>query len=375
MYLLKEFLETSTIHGLAYISTAPSKLSKAFWLLVVIFGFSTAFYLINNSYTEWEASPIATSISTHPISELDFPTITVCAPEGSNTALNYDLARARNITLNETDRERLINLTKEMLIDKPSSDFVKLARALANEKNILELFDRKPSLTYPIPSPENGFEIVSSQLDGSYKTPGFKQQNSCNDAFQQIHFVLLLPLVVMGNGEGAVLDINIEVDVNENWQVEYRKGAKYVLYGKKHGKKTWQKAEEFCTEKNGHLATIDTPTEKLILKADAGNIQAKSWIGGTDMAIEDVWLWKDATPWPEISCSEVYQNNLDSLHPCTNWAHSEPSGGQIKNCLALSQGSWNSANCFEPRDYICRFNPTQISTDTNLSNWMKVFPK
>ena len=70
MNSIKEFLETSTIHGLAYISTAPSKLSKAFWLLVVVFGFSTAFYLINNSYTEWEASPIATSISTHPISEL-----------------------------------------------------------------------------------------------------------------------------------------------------------------------------------------------------------------------------------------------------------------------------------------------------------------
>ena len=133
MDYLKEFLQSSTIHGLAYIADSPSKLSKCFWLSVVIFGFSTAFNLIHDSYDDWQASPIATSISTHPISELEFPTITVCPPENSNTALNYDLMRARNITLTDKDRQALINLTKEMLIDKPSSEFVKLVRALTNE--------------------------------------------------------------------------------------------------------------------------------------------------------------------------------------------------------------------------------------------------
>ena len=151
MESLKEFLESSTIHGLAYISSAPSLLSKAFWFLIVVTGFSLAFCLINSSYTDWQASPIATSITTHPISELDFPTITVCPPEGSNTALNYDLARARNITLSVRDREALINLTKAMLIDKESSDFVLLARSLVDEENILELFENKPGLTFPLP--------------------------------------------------------------------------------------------------------------------------------------------------------------------------------------------------------------------------------
>ena len=50
MESLREFLETSTIHGLSYISTSPTKPSKGFWLLVVIIGFSTAFYFINKSY-------------------------------------------------------------------------------------------------------------------------------------------------------------------------------------------------------------------------------------------------------------------------------------------------------------------------------------
>ena len=141
MGTLKEFLESSTIHGLTYISSGPSKLAKAFWLLVVLSGFSLAIYLINDSYVDWQASPIATSITTHSISELDFPTITVCPPEGSNTALNYDLMKARNITLSDTQRHALLNLTRKMLFDQTSSEFVALARALTNEGNIEKLFE------------------------------------------------------------------------------------------------------------------------------------------------------------------------------------------------------------------------------------------
>ena len=144
---MKEFLETSTIHGLAYISSAPSKVSKLFWFSVGVFGFSLAIYLINDSYVDWQASPIATSISTHPISELEFPTVTVCPPENSNTALNYDLVRAKNITLNERDREGLVNATTQFLIDQPSEDFVHLARSLLNEENIPDMFERKPTFS------------------------------------------------------------------------------------------------------------------------------------------------------------------------------------------------------------------------------------
>ena len=95
MDLVTEFLEKSTIHGLVYISNAPSKSWKMFWFLVVVAGFSAAIYLINDSYADWQASPIATSTSIQPIADLDFPTITVCPPKGSNTALNYDLTRLK----------------------------------------------------------------------------------------------------------------------------------------------------------------------------------------------------------------------------------------------------------------------------------------
>ena len=106
MDLLREFLEKSTIHGLAYISSAPTKSWKAFWFLVVAAGFSAAIYLINDSYEDWEASPIATSTSIQPIADLDFPTITVCPQKGSNTALNYDLTRLKKHLFNQSQQTR-----------------------------------------------------------------------------------------------------------------------------------------------------------------------------------------------------------------------------------------------------------------------------
>ena len=79
---VKEFLETSTIHGLAFLSTTR-KYSRFFWLSIVSFGFSGAFYLIFQAFNNWEQSPISTTIETLPISEITFPNVTVCPPKNS----------------------------------------------------------------------------------------------------------------------------------------------------------------------------------------------------------------------------------------------------------------------------------------------------
>ena len=99
MDIFTDFLETSTIHGLAYISNVPSKTGKALWLTIVIAGFCTAGYLISDSFKEWDETPIDTSISTHPIATLPLPFVTICPPDHSNTALNLDLVRAGGINL------------------------------------------------------------------------------------------------------------------------------------------------------------------------------------------------------------------------------------------------------------------------------------
>ena len=97
---LTTFLSTSTIHGLAYLP-ASRRLARLFWLLVVVSGFSTATYLIVKSFRGWEESPISTSISVLPITQITFPNLTVCPPRGTFTSLNYDLLRAGNRSLED----------------------------------------------------------------------------------------------------------------------------------------------------------------------------------------------------------------------------------------------------------------------------------
>ena len=70
---IREFLESSTIHGLVHISTAKSGASRAAWVAIVVACFAVAMYMITSSYQEWQESPVSTTITTLPITELDFP--------------------------------------------------------------------------------------------------------------------------------------------------------------------------------------------------------------------------------------------------------------------------------------------------------------
>ena len=66
------FLESSTIHGLAYISNGRKHV-RLFWILVVVGGFTGVGVLIYSSFKSWEESPVKTTIETHPITEITFP--------------------------------------------------------------------------------------------------------------------------------------------------------------------------------------------------------------------------------------------------------------------------------------------------------------
>ena len=111
---IKEFFESSTIHGLAYICTT-GKYVRLFWILVVITGFSAAGVLINQSFQAWSLSPISTTVETRPISEITFPKVTVCPPKDTYTDLNYDLMMIENMTLDTDTRNELKNYALEQL--------------------------------------------------------------------------------------------------------------------------------------------------------------------------------------------------------------------------------------------------------------------
>ena len=114
---VRSFLEFSTIHGLANISTVKGKIVKIFWLLVVIGGFTGAGVMIYNSFKSWADSPVKTTIETLSITEITFPKVTVCPPKNTYTDLNYDLIMTENMTLDNDTRQELTNYALELLYD------------------------------------------------------------------------------------------------------------------------------------------------------------------------------------------------------------------------------------------------------------------
>ncbi len=108
------FLESSTIHGLTYISTTR-KYARLFWILVVIGGFVGASLLIKESFNSWSESPVKTTIETLPISEITFPKVTVCPPKNTFTDLNYDLMMTENIKLTVEARDEMFKYAVEVI--------------------------------------------------------------------------------------------------------------------------------------------------------------------------------------------------------------------------------------------------------------------
>ena len=110
---LRIFLESSSIHGLSYISSR-NKGIQLFWILVVTFGFSAAGFLIIESFQSWAESPVKTTIETLPISDLKFPKVTVCPPKNTFTDLNYDVMMTENISLNSEGFQEFKNYVQKL---------------------------------------------------------------------------------------------------------------------------------------------------------------------------------------------------------------------------------------------------------------------
>lgn len=107
----KYFLESSSINGLSHIASSR-KLSRLFWITVVVTGFLGASFLINSSFQAWNESPINTVIETLSIDKIGFPQISVCPPKNTFTSLNYDLLMANHTSrLDEKQISLLINTT------------------------------------------------------------------------------------------------------------------------------------------------------------------------------------------------------------------------------------------------------------------------
>lgn len=118
---IKEFLETSSIHGLLLIALNKGFI-RLFWVLVVVSGFLGAGILMKNSVRSWYETPVSTTIETRPIADLPFPLVTVCPPKKTFTNINYDLVTADRLELDKVFRLELYNYVVGFIQDLEYSE-------------------------------------------------------------------------------------------------------------------------------------------------------------------------------------------------------------------------------------------------------------
>ena len=172
-YYFQQFLESSSIHGLVYVST-ERKLSRFFWFLVIITGFTIATILINDAFTNWSESPIKTTIETRPISEITFPKVTVCPPKNTSTDLNYDLMMLENKTFTNETRKEFLDIAKLVFLETYFEIFLSNFTALEEENKFYNWFHGYSEVSFQS-SGARGLQyfISTSATTGSLRTQYF----------------------------------------------------------------------------------------------------------------------------------------------------------------------------------------------------------
>ena len=122
---IKEFLESSSINGLALISSTR-RFVRLFWILVVLGGFTGAIYMILESIENWRKNPISTTFNTKPINELTFPNVTVCPPKGLYLNLNNDIRKSEKLTINKDLRNKLRDYSVQVIQNEFYQEFMEI---------------------------------------------------------------------------------------------------------------------------------------------------------------------------------------------------------------------------------------------------------
>ena len=308
METVKEFLETSTIHGFAYLASTKSCLGKALWAVAILTAFFFAGFFIQRSYNSWEESPVDTTLSVHPISELDFPAITVCPSENTNTALNHAIMKTENLTLTDDRKKRLMKVVDEAFIDDPAKDFIANSQATVNTDNIRKLYFGTQSL--PTIQKGNVYATNITGLNGSISTPYFGNRYDVN-LYPNPGSLYLYTLELPKNLSSSVYDNGLDVEINfhtfsetgrtENLQYAGPDGEPLgdsSIYTLHLIKTTWDGAKDFCEEQGSFLAAVQSEKE---LKEVGQLVKQFSgsgfWLGGIYDPDEGNWTWVNGAAW------------------------------------------------------------------------------
>ena len=145
---IKNFLDTSTIHGLSFISSSR-RYARLFWIFVVLAGFIGAFCLIYESFNNWKLSPVSTTIETWPIDKLTLPNVTICPPKNSFLTLNYDILQVEKENITDETRQELYDHALEAIQDSYYDELMKNLSKVEWPHLYYNWYQKNTLLTYP----------------------------------------------------------------------------------------------------------------------------------------------------------------------------------------------------------------------------------
>ena len=305
--------------------------------------------LIKGSYEKWQESPIETTITTHPLDDLDFPRVTVCPPKGSNTALNHDLMMADNDSFTNERRENLKEFVWKSFIYDQHTSYIEEMLALVTTFNIQSMYDGYQTVPKPYGS-SKGFQITFETTNGMLKTPRF------GDAFREKDFTqskdlnyildLLTPTRALANWS-LVVELDVDVRESKSWRewVEIRQGPKYVYHTHR---RNWKEAEANCQEEGGHLTSILSPREQKEVEELLEDRRADTkevWFGASRDR-RGIFQWSDG-------------NDMNF----TNWRNPE----REYKCGFIQYGEWYRQNCLSSDRYICKLDSQEIRAKEKIS--------
>ena len=201
--LVKEYLETSTIHGMIHISTSR-RYFRLFWLVVVACGFLTAGHLISKNIKEWNEHPVITAMETLDISQMTFPNVTICPPRNKFTSLNYDISKIDKdkISLSDDIEKKLIQQVTE----------VAFREFRLKVKTIIEMFGREFYILWYGGELDVVSETLLQELDG--------YEDEDKDVSGSLSFGLVsdrnLSVLHVVNAKGVVTRLGIFVERNDS---------------------------------------------------------------------------------------------------------------------------------------------------------------
>lgn len=76
---LERYLQTTSIHGLRYLTRGEGLIQRLIWLVLVVAMFTASLWLIGDSFKAWQIQPKVTSLDFVDVGKVPFPDVTVCS--------------------------------------------------------------------------------------------------------------------------------------------------------------------------------------------------------------------------------------------------------------------------------------------------------